>query len=61
MAVQMLVIALDDPYLEDQLDRIADALNDDERYRPTQFAAMLASLAEPDMTGTDEADEPQNQ
>jgi len=60
MAVQMLVIAIDDPYLEDQLDRIADALNDDERYRPAQFAAMLASLAEPDTTGTDEADERQD-
>ena len=29
MAVQMLVIELDDPYLEDQLDRIADTLNND--------------------------------
>ena len=47
MAVQMLVIELDDPYLEDQLDRIADTLNNDERYSPSQFAAMLATLAEP--------------
>ncbi len=47
MAVQMLVIELDNPYLEDQLDRIADTLNNDERYRPSQFAAMLAALAEP--------------
>jgi hypothetical protein len=48
MAVQMLVIEVDDPWLEDQLDKIADTLNDDERYRPGQFAAMLASLAEPE-------------
>jgi len=46
MAVQMLVIELDDPRLENQLDGIADSLDDDERYRPAQFAAMLASLAE---------------
>ncbi|MCJ7590416.1 MAG: cytochrome c family protein [Woeseiaceae bacterium] len=48
MAVQMLVIEIDDPWLEDQLDRIADTLNNDERYRPAQFAAMLATLAEPE-------------
>jgi hypothetical protein len=48
MAVQMLVIEIDDPYLEDKLDSIADTLSDDERYRPARFAAMLASLAEPD-------------
>jgi len=48
MAVQMLVIEIDDPWLEDQLDKIADTLNNDERYRPGQFAAMLASLAEPE-------------
>ena len=47
MAVQMLVIEIDDPRLEDQLDRIADTLNNDERYRPAQFAAMLATLSEP--------------
>ncbi len=48
MAVQMLVIEIGDPLLEDRLDRIADTLNDDERYRPSQFAAMLASLEEPE-------------
>lgn len=48
MAVQMLVIQIDDPYLEDKLDSIADTLSNDERYRPAQFAAMLASLAEPE-------------
>ena len=34
-------------YLEGQLDQIADTLSNDERYRPAQFAAMLATLAEP--------------
>ena len=53
MAVQMLVIELDNPYLEDQLDRIADTLNNDERYRPSQFAAMLAALAEPEPEAED--------
>lgn len=48
MAVQMLVIEIDDPWLEGQLDEIADTLNNDERYRPAQFAAMLASLSEPE-------------
>lgn len=48
MAVQMLVIEIDDPRLQDQLDQIADTLNDDERYRPAQFAAMLANLTESD-------------
>ena len=33
MAVQVLVIELDNPYLEDQLDRIAATLNNDERFR----------------------------
>lgn len=49
MAVQMLVIAVDDPDLEEKLDGIADTLSNDERYRPAQFAAMLASLAEPEV------------
>lgn len=47
MAVQMLVIEIDDPVLEERLDDVANTLNDDERYRPARFAAMLASLAEP--------------
>lgn len=47
MAVQMLVIELDNADLEARLDAIADTLDDDERYRPARFAAMLASLAEP--------------
>ncbi len=53
MAVQMLIIAIGDPALESRLDAIADTLNDDERYRPARFAAMLASLAE-----TEDRDEP---
>ena len=59
VAVQMLVIELDNPYLEDQLDRIAARLNNDERYRPSQFAAMLAALAEPapEAEDIDEQDE----
>ena len=59
MAVQMLVIELDNPHLEDQLDRIADTLNNDERYRPSQFAAMLAALAAPgpEAEDIDEQDE----
>jgi len=44
----MLVIEIDDPLLEDRLDEIADSLNDDERYRPARFAAMLVGLAEPE-------------
>jgi hypothetical protein len=56
MAVQMLVIAIGEPALEDKLDRIADTLNNDERYRPAQFAAMLASLAET-ASGPEEPDE----
>ncbi len=56
MAVQMLIIEIDDPWLEDQLDRIADTLNNDERYRPAQFAAMLATLSNPEPEAKDEAD-----
>jgi hypothetical protein len=48
MAVQMLVIEIDDPWLEEQLDQIADTLNDDERYRPARFAALLATLSDPE-------------
>jgi len=44
MAVQMLVFELDDGALQDALDRLGDALQDDERYRPAQFAALLAAL-----------------
>lgn len=41
MAVQMLVIELDDPDLEAELDRLAGSLDDDERYRPDLFARLL--------------------
>ena len=57
MAVQMLVIELDDPNLEDKLDGIADSLNNDERHRPAQFAATLASLAGPNTEADYERDE----
>ena len=57
MAVQMLVIQIDDPGLEDYLDQIADTLNDDERYRPAQFAAMLATLSNPEPESKDEPSE----
>ena len=44
MAVQMLVIELDDPHLEAELERLAISLDDDEKYRPTQFARLLDGL-----------------
>lgn len=44
MAVQMLVIELDDPDLEAELDELANSLNNDERYRPAQFRRLLISL-----------------
>jgi hypothetical protein len=44
MAVQMLIIELDDPDLEAALDKLADSLSDDERYRPAQFATLLNNL-----------------
>ncbi len=46
MAVQMLVIELGDPDLEAALDKLADSLSDDERYRPAQFASLLDELRE---------------
>lgn len=46
MAVQMLVIEIDDPDLEAELDALANSLNDDERYRPAQFARLLSNLRE---------------
>ena len=44
MAVQMLVIELDDPELEAELDALANSLDNDERYRPAQFRRLLTSL-----------------
>lgn len=46
MAVQMLVFELGDAALGERLDLLGDALEDDERYRPAQFAALLADLGE---------------
>ena len=56
----MRVTEIDDPYLEGQLDQIADALNNDKRYRPAPFAAMLATLSEPEPEIELEAD-PENE
>ena len=44
MAAQMLVIEIDDPDLEATLNELADSLNNDERYRPAEFARLLANL-----------------
>lgn len=44
MAVQLLVIELDDPDLEAELDALANTLDDDERYQPTRFAQLLAAM-----------------
>jgi hypothetical protein len=44
MAVQMLAIELDDPDLEAELDSLANSLEDDERYQPTEFARLLTKL-----------------
>lgn len=45
MAVQMLAFELGDADLESQLDQLANSLEDDERYRPAQFARLLRSSA----------------
>ena len=47
MAVQMLVLEIDDPALLTQLESLGNALNDDERYRPAQFTRLLEGLREP--------------
>lgn len=44
MAVQMLVLEINDPDTTARLDALADALNDDERFRPAQFARLLEAL-----------------
>ena len=46
MAVQMLVIEIDDPALEAELDALAASLDDDERFSPGQFARLLARFAQ---------------
>jgi len=46
MAVQMLVFEIGDERLDERLDALGDALEDDERYRPTQFERLLDALAD---------------
>jgi len=46
MAVQMLVIELDETDLEAELDTLAESLNNDERYRPSEFRRLLDNLRE---------------
>jgi hypothetical protein len=46
MAVQMLVIELGDSELEAELDALANSLNNDERYRPSEFRNLLSRLRE---------------
>lgn len=41
MAVQMLVFEMHDGALQEEVDALGDALQDDERYRPAQFAELL--------------------
>ena len=47
MAVQMLAYELNDPDLASELDALAATLDDDERYRPAEFARLLARLRHP--------------
>ncbi|MFQ6003917.1 MAG: multiheme c-type cytochrome [Woeseia sp.] len=46
MAVQMLAFELDDSPLQAKLDTLAEMLEDDEHYRPAQFARLLHRLSE---------------
>ena len=41
MAVQMLSFELNDTALQDEIDSLAQSLENDERYRPSQFARFL--------------------
>jgi hypothetical protein len=45
MAVQMLVFELGDDELQAEIDALANALQDDERYRPAQFVQLLKKFA----------------
>ncbi len=45
MAVQMLAFELHDDELQAEIDALADALQDDEQYRPAQFAHLLEKFA----------------
>jgi hypothetical protein len=44
MAVQMLAFELNDVALQAELDALAEVLDNDERYRPSQFARLLRNL-----------------
>jgi hypothetical protein len=44
MAVQMLAFELKDAALQGELDALAELLDNDERYRPSQFARLLRNL-----------------
>ncbi len=44
MAVQMLANELKDAAMQAELDALADLLDNDERYRPSQFARLLRNL-----------------
>ena len=46
MAVQMLAFELGDSDLQAELDQLAQSLEDDEQYRPAQFARLLRSSSE---------------
>lgn len=48
MAVQMLVFELHDDAMQAEVDALADVLQDDERYRPAQFAQLLAAFSSDD-------------
>jgi hypothetical protein len=45
MAVQMLVFELHNDELQAEIDALGDALQDDERYRPAEFARLLEKFA----------------
>ncbi|HSD69858.1 MAG TPA: multiheme c-type cytochrome [Woeseiaceae bacterium] len=45
MAVQMLVFELRNDELQAEIDALADVLQDDERYRPAQFARLLEKFS----------------
>ena len=44
MAVQLLAFELNDSSLQAELDGLADVLDNDERYRPAQFARLLRNV-----------------
>ena len=42
--MQMLAFELSDSALQAEIDSLAEALDNDERYRPAQFARLLQNL-----------------